>query len=312
MRYQNLDPAHQPPGWGMVLRRGVWERFVRRRGPAPPGRPADSVAPNLSLIHDSSDAPRLTWIGHASILATLADRNVLVDPVFSPRIAWFFPRHAPPGLVPDQLPRIDLLLITHNHYDHLDRASIESLDRQIPVVTPLGLGSWFCRLGFARVLELGWWEMAELAGLRVTGIPARHWSHRRPGDINRSHWCGYVVEGGGSAIYHAGDTAWFDAFPEIGSRFPGLDVALLPIGGCEPRWFMERNHCSPEEAGAAFVQLGARTLVPVHWGTFQLSDESLREPIDRLQAWWRKQAELEAKQLRVLAVGETLAWQPPR
>jgi L-ascorbate metabolism protein UlaG (beta-lactamase superfamily) len=308
MRFHNLDPSHQHPGAWAAFRWKVLERQLRRRAQAAPGQPAACVAPNLAAIHDRRGPPRLTWIGHASILGTLGEETFLVDPVFSARIGWrsfTYPRHAPPGLTAGQLPPIDLLLVTHNHYDHLDEPSLAALDRSTTVIVPSRLGGWFCRAGFARVIELAWWERATVGGLRVTCIPARHWSRRGVFDTNRSHWCGFVVEKEGVAVYHAGDTAWFDTFDEIGRRFPNLSAALLPIGGCEPRWFMRYNHMSPEEAGEAQRRLGARRLVPIHWGTFQLSDEALREPAERLRAWWDRQVELPG-QLHVPAVGEVI------
>ncbi|MEZ6068640.1 MAG: MBL fold metallo-hydrolase [Planctomycetaceae bacterium] len=306
MRFENLDTSHRRPGLLNVLRWSVVDRLLRRRKPCPPGPPADSIAPDLALIHQPHGPPRLTWLGHASLLGCLDNQSFLVDPVFSPRIGLFYPRYAPPGLAAEQLPAIDCLLVTHNHYDHLDRRSVEQLDRNLTVIAPAGLGRWFFRFGFARIVELNWWEEATVGGLHVTSVPARHWSHRRPGDINKSHWCGYVIKGAGVSIYHAGDTAAFDGFQQIAARFPELDAALVPIAGYEPNWFMRHNHLDPEEAGAAFQHLNPRLCIPIHWGTFQMTDESLREPVDRLRKWWLSQTSLAPQQLQVLAIGQTL------
>jgi L-ascorbate metabolism protein UlaG (beta-lactamase superfamily) len=309
MRFHNLNPSQRHPGAWAAFRWKVLEHKLRRRAQAAHGPPAPRFAPDLAAIHDPHGPPRLTWIGHASILGTIGGESFLVDPVFSSRIGWrtfTYPRHALPGVVAEQLPPIDLLLVTHNHYDHLDEPSLAALDRSATVVVPSRLGGWFCRAGFARVIELAWWERATVGGFRITCIPARHWSRRGMFDTNRSHWCGFVVEKDGLAVYHAGDTAWFDTFDEIGRRFPDLSAALLPIGGCEPRWFMQHNHLSPEEAGEAQVRLHAKQLVPIHWGTFQLSDESLREPADRLRAWWREQVSPPGR-LHIPSVGETIS-----
>jgi len=156
------------------------------------------------------------------------------------------------------------------------------------------------------VVELEWWESTEIDGLVVTLVPARHWSRRAVLGTNSSLWGGYVVEFGAQRIYHAGDTAWFDGFTEIGRRFPALLAALLPIGGYRPAWFMEQQHLNPEQAGAAFLELGAGQLVPMHWGTFRLTDEPLAEPAERIREWWRGHGPGDHRRLRVLAVGETL------
>lgn len=307
MRFTNLDPAHGRPGWGAVCRRYLLDRGWHRSRLPPPGPPAPQRAPEPTRLHSFSSEPRLTWIGHASVLLQLSGANVLIDPVFSPRVAWFYPRHAPPGLTPDQLPPIDLILVTHNHYDHLDAPSIAALPRSATVVVPAGLGAWFLPYGFARVVELRWWESCSPGGVLVTLVPARHWSKRRLFDTNASLWGGFVVQGAGVRVYHAGDSAQFDGFAEIGRRFPDLDAALLPIGGYAPQWFMQHNHFTPEQAGEAFLQTGARRLIPIHWGTFQLSDEPLREPIERLRAWWAGSPSASAIELRPLAIGETLS-----
>jgi L-ascorbate metabolism protein UlaG (beta-lactamase superfamily) len=307
-RFHNLDPAHRPRNFREVFRWGVLDRLSGRRRVAPPGPPAPRAEPDLDLIRAPDGPPRLTWIGHASFLATLGGgASLLVDPVFSRRIGVFFPRHGEPGLTAGQLPPLAALLVSHNHYDHLDAPSCRAVGREVPVVAPLGLGRWFRRRGHRRVNELGWWESAAAGPLRVTLVPARHWSRRWIADVNRTLWGGFVVEAeGGSAVYFAGDTADFSGFAEIGRRFPGLLAAVLPIGGYRPAWFMEHNHMNPEQAGRAFLALGARHLVPCHWGTFQLTDEPIAEPAERLREWWRRHGPTDGRRLHLAAVGETV------
>ena len=306
MRFRNPDPRHRGPTRWQVFRWAVVDRVLGRRKPAPPGPPASSVDVDHALIQAHNAGPRVTWIGHSSVLFQSDGHNVLLDPVFAEqRIAWFYPRYAPPGLRPDELPPIDAILISHSHPDHLDLRSIEALSREATVVVPRRLGKLFTRRQFARVIELDWWEATQLGGMRITLTPARHWSCRRPWDRNRTLWGGYVVETPSVSIYHVGDSAWCDVFAEVGRRFPGLSAALVPIGGYEPAWFMSQNHINPEEAGRAFLDCGARTLIPVHWGTFQLTDESLPEPIERLEAWWQTYSPAQRRLAR-LAVGETL------
>lgn len=306
MRFQNLDPRHRRPTRWEVFRWLVLDRLTGRRQVAPAGRPAPSVVPDLALMAVREGPACLTWLGHAGVMGRLGACRFLIDPVFSRRIGLFYPRYGVQVLAPAQPPPVDLLLVTHNHYDHLDAATVLALDRSATVIAPSQLGRWFCRLGFARVIELGWWEHVEVDGLRVTSVPARHWSHRRPFDINRTLWTGYVLEGGPHSLYHAGDTAWFDTFTEIGQRFHNLTVAMLPIGGYEPVWFMQHNHLTPEQAGEAFAALGARSLLPIHWGTFQMTDEPLCEPIERLRGWWQSRSDLDGRELLIPAVGETL------
>ena len=199
------------------------------------------------------------------------------------------------------------LLVTHCHYDHLDSTSVLALPRSTPVFAPLGLGRWFERSGFTRIHELGWWQAAAAGPLNVTLVPSRHWSRRTITDVNRTLWGGFVIECAGQRVYHAGDSAWFDGFAEIGNRFPDLLAAMLPIGAYSPTWFMEHNHMNPEQAGRAFLELGARCLVPMHWGTFKLTDEPLREPAERLRRWWDRQRPDAGRRLVVPAVGETVA-----
>jgi L-ascorbate metabolism protein UlaG (beta-lactamase superfamily) len=202
----------------------------------------------------------------------------------------------------ERLPPIDAVLVSHNHYDHLDLPTVEQVGA--PVVAGLGLERWFRDRGLAAT-ELGWWGSTKVGPVRVTFVPAQHWSRRGLLDTNRTLWGGFVVEGSGATVYHSGDTAYFGGFAEIGARFPAIDAALLPIGAYDPAWFMEPMHMNPEQALQAFVDLGARTFVAMHWGTFKLADEPLDEPPARLEAE-RERRGLPAERVRVVAVGETL------
>jgi L-ascorbate metabolism protein UlaG (beta-lactamase superfamily) len=199
-----------------------------------------------------------------------------------------------------------VVLATHNHYDHLDGGVYRTLGDAVTIVVPKGMAGWMRRRGCDRVYELGWWDQREISGLRISLVPANHWSRRGIFDTNRVLWGGYVVEGRGFSVYHSGDTAWFEGFDEIRRRFGDLDAAMLPIGGYEPAWFMEHYHLNPEQAGQAFVACGARRLIPMHWGTFQLTDESLCEPIDRMRSWWRDHGPANPRRLEVLDVGASL------
>jgi L-ascorbate metabolism protein UlaG (beta-lactamase superfamily) len=245
----------------------------------------------------------LAWLGHASFLLRLGGRTVVVDPVLSQRILGAGQRFTRPGL--DRLPPLDLLLISHNHYDHLDAPTVRTLDRATPVVAPSGLGRWFRCRGFTAVTELDWWESVRVGALEVTFVPAHHWSRRGVFDHCATLWGGWVLTvPGGPRVYHAGDSAYGPFFAEIGSRYPGIDAAMLPVGAYAPRWFMQNMHMDPDEAVRATCDVGARVLVPMHWGTFWLSREPALEPIERTRVAWAV-AGKDRADLWDLAVGES-------
>lgn len=206
----------------------------------------------------------LTWLGHASFLLRLGGLTVAVDPVLSSRILGAGQRLTPPGL--GRLPLLDLLLISHNHYDHLDAPTLRPLARDTPVVAPGGLGQWFRYRGFTAVTELDWWESVRVGPLEVTFVPAHHWSRRGLFDHCATLWGGFILTVPGLRVYHAGDSAYGPFFASIGSRYPGIHAAMLPIGAYAPPWFMQTMHMDPEEAVQAASDVGAPIMVPMHWG----------------------------------------------
>jgi len=230
----------------------------------------------------------VTFIGHSSFLLQVGGRKVLVDPVFSKRLI-LLRRQRLPGLVVEELPAIDVVLLTHAHMDHLDVSSLRRVvrgtrrltGRTPEVVVPKGVEDLVVRLGFARVHGMEWWERLEVKGLAVTMTPCRHWGARLFNDTHRGYG-GYVVEGEGHSVYHSGDTAYFSGFAEIGKRLSPR-VALLPIGAYFPDSYRV-VHTSPEEAVRGFVELGAERMVPMHYGTFRLGREPMDEPVKRLMA----------------------------
>ena len=233
--------------------------------------------------------PTLTWVGHATFLLQVAGLNVLTDPVFSRRVSPFSfagpERLAPLGLTLAELPPIDLVLISHNHYDHLDAAAVKALVRdhaQITFVVPLGVKQWFTARGITRVVELDWWQSAQVGTAKVTVLPAQHFSGRGPFDRNATLWCSLLLEVEGRKIFFGGDTGYSKDFADIGAAHPDIDLALLPIGAYEPNWFMRSVHVNPEEAVKIFQDLGARHAAAMHWGTFRLTLEALDEPPQRL------------------------------
>jgi L-ascorbate metabolism protein UlaG (beta-lactamase superfamily) len=302
-RFTNQDGS-TPQSMRTVLRWAIWDRLTGKRRSSPDRAPVPVVAPDLARLARPPEpgAPaRVTWLGHASFLVQLDGVSLLVDPALRPSLYGGIERNVPPGVPLEKLPPIDAVLVSHSHYDHLDLPTLERV--KAPVVAGLGLERWFRdRRLFAT--ELGWWRTAKVGPVRVTFVPAQHWSRRGLLDGNRTLWGGFVIEGSTATLYHSGDTAYFDGFREIGRRF-AIDAALLPVGAYDPGWFMEKQHMNPEQALQAFEDLGAGTFVAMHWGTFKLSDEPLDEPPRRVEAE-RARRGLPAERVRVLAVGETI------
>jgi L-ascorbate metabolism protein UlaG (beta-lactamase superfamily) len=286
--------------------RGPRDMLRWKLGKKDPRDPAlDEIRP---LVRDgaeaalASGAPVACWIGHASWAFRLGGALVVTDPIFG-AISGMVKRLVPPGIDADALAP-DVVLVTHDHRDHMDLPSLRALGAAPTYVVPAGNKA---RLAFApNVIELDWWESTTIGGLEIMLVPARHWSMRAPWNRNDTLWGGFVVRGAEGAVYHSGDTAWGDHFAEIGRRAGPIDWAMLPIGGYAPRWFMEPQHVDPDEAGRAFLALGAKNLLAMHWGTFRLTDEPVGEPPARLRAFWREHA-LDDDRLWILDVGETRA-----
>jgi N-acyl-phosphatidylethanolamine-hydrolysing phospholipase D len=279
-------------------------RRVKETDPAftPPRR-----APDLPLI--ASAAPSLTWIGHATFLLRLGGKLIATDPIWSERIA-VIRRKSPPGAELAELPPIDIVTVSHNHFDHLDAPTIRRLGAQPLYVTPVGNGRWLRDAGAERIVELEWWQAHEVDGVTITLVPARHWSMRAPWNRNDALWGGFVYRAADGCAYHSGDTGAFEGFAEIGTRLGPIDWAMLPIGAYEPRWFMRPQHMNPEDAGEAYRQLSARILCAMHWGTFKLTDEPLGEPPERMRRWFAEQ-QLPDERLWIFEIGETRALTPP-
>ena len=303
------DRATQPQrGPADLLRWRVLDTLAGRRV-RDPGGFVTPVRPNDGAAVTATPSS-LTWIGHATFVLRLGGRLVATDPVWSRRISGVISRRAPPGVALDRLPPLDVVTVSHNHYDHLDVPSLRRIGKQAVYVTLPGNGAILRRAGLDQVVELDWWQSHRIGALEVTAVPARHWSMRAPWNRNDMLWGGFVLRAPEGAAYHAGDTAYFDGFAEIARRAGPIDWALLPIGAYEPRWFMQPQHMNPEEAVDAFLQLGARHLVAMHWGTFKLTDEPLGEPPARLRARCAERG-IDDRRLWILDIGETRALAPP-
>jgi L-ascorbate metabolism protein UlaG (beta-lactamase superfamily) len=280
------------------LRRAWPTRVVNRTFPPPP-----LAAPSGRAV--------VTSIGHASVLLRVGDTTVLTDPVFSTHAGLFgrfgAARVRPPGVAPAALPPIDVVFVSHNHFDHLDVASLRWLDaHHAPLfVTCLGLRRPLERRGLRRVVELDWWQSTTVGSLTLTVTPAQHWSKRGLFDLRRSLWGGcYLHAADGARVYFAGDTGYAPYFNDIRARLGAPDLALLPIGAYEPRWFMRDAHMNPDDAVRAHRDLGAAVSVPIHYGTFRLTDEGFEEPLEDLTTALEVQG-LSVAAFRRLDVGES-------
>ena len=292
---------------------GALKAFWSARGQFAGQRPINFVKAvnDPAFLKANRSEPTLTWVGHATFLLQVEGLNVLTDPVFSRRVSPFRfvgpERLAPLGLTLQELPPIDLVLLSHNHYDHLDEAAVKTLARdhdKLIFVVPLGVKKWFTSRGIRSVVELDWWQSAEVGAAKVTALPAQHFSGRGPFDRNATLWCSLLLEIGDRKIYFAGDTGYSRDFADIGAAHPDIDLALLPIGAYEPNWFMRSVHVNPEEAVRIFQDLGAAQAVAMHWGTFRLTLEPLDEPPQRLVAALTAQG-IAPERFKVMRHGET-------
>ena len=323
------------------LLRWKWDAF-RDDLPPPPKTPTPVQAPDLALINANAGAgtamrPMVTWIGHATALVQASGLNVLTDPIFSERA---FPvqiagpkRTQPPGVALADLPPIDVVIVSHNHYDHLDRLSVVALNGRANGSTmflvPLGNKQWMENIGITNVIELDWWDSVTLtrskdgkparaepgqAGVEFHLTPVQHWSARGMGDRSAALWGGWSVFGPDFQWYFGGDNGYSKDFVDTFNKFPNrrlpgdatklFDLALIPIGAYEPRWFMKEQHVNPMESVQTHKDLGAAQSIGIHWGTFNLTDEALDQPPIELIAARKAMGVVEAD-FFLLKIGET-------
>lgn len=279
-KFRNLEPFRRDP---LAVMRDL---FREPRGGWAPRRDEPPAPPPPERVHEGV---RVTFVGHATVLVQLDGVNVLTDPVWSvaagPR-GVFGPRRLRPAAIRlEDLPPIDVVLLSHNHYDHLDVPTLVALQARHPLRVVTGLGNAaFLRQHGIDAIELDWWGRAEVAGLGVSCVPAQHFSGRGLFDRDRTLWAGFVAEGPSGRVYFAGDTGWGGHFAAIRARVGAPDVALLPIGAYRPRTMMAPVHIDPAEAVRAHVALGAARSVPIHYGSFRLSADGETEPLERLAA----------------------------
>ncbi|MBC6444812.1 MAG: MBL fold metallo-hydrolase [Alphaproteobacteria bacterium GM202ARS2] len=266
----------------------------------------EQVQESLALLAESDS---LMWIGHATFLLHLDGRWILTDPFFAERaspVSWAGPKRAiMPPLSVSALPKIDIIVVSHNHYEHLCASTIEAMPNKetVTVVVPLEMGVFFRERGYKRVIELDWWQSVDVDGITVHMMPAVHWSRRGLFDGNEMLWASFAIESASQMIYHSGDTDMHPTlFTDIGRYLGRCDVALMGIGAYEPRSIMRGSHMLPEDAVTAGQQLGCRSLIGQHWGTIRLSNEPFMEPEER----FFRAAQKVGQHVEDMAIGQSL------
>ena len=297
--------AGHGPSWDFV--KFIWRmRTISAQGdmPAP-------LKPDIGWLKRNRTEAALTWIGHSTFLFQRKGLNVITDPHLTHRASPL--RHAgpkrfvAPALGFADLPALDIALVSHNHYDHLDEITVKRLARdnpQLHFVVPLGLKRWFLRRRIHNVTELDLWASAEIKGTKIHCVPVQHFSGRTATDRNKTLWCGLILEQVGYKLFFAGDTGYSQDFRDIGEKFSPIDLSLIPIGAYDPRWFMAPVHVNPEEAVRIHRDVGSKQSVAMHWGTFRLTLEPLDEPPVKLRAAL-KTAGIAEEKFWVLRHGET-------
>jgi N-acyl-phosphatidylethanolamine-hydrolysing phospholipase D len=309
--FRNTNPEFQRPSawtrWTFVARR-LWTSSIAPRSFAAPQLVNDGA-----VLRSGKLNPSITWVGHATLLVQIKGVTILTDPQWSERaspVSWGGPqRLSPPGLAFEDLPRIDFVLISHDHYDHLDLNTVKRLSKEHDplFLVPLGLKEWFADNGMHRVEELDWWQERSERGLRFVCVPAQHFSQRTLWDGNRRLWASWAVLSNEQRLYFSGDTGYFTGFKQARERLGPFDVAALAIGAYVPPEIMKSVHTTPEEAVQAFLDLDAQILLGIHWGTFDLAEEPLEEPPQRLLAEIRRR-NIDPSRAWILKIGETRLW----
>ena len=315
---------HTPKGFQNPYRpsEGGFGHFLRWRfrlgpkeiSPIPPEEVSnykpESVQPSMSLIkRPDSNQVQITWIGHSTFLIQIEGINILTDPQFSdycgPNSLLGVKRVAPPGVPFEELPLIHAVLISHNHYDHLDAPTVERLGNGPTYFVPLGIARWFEKRKIKNVVEMDWWQTSPFRGLWFHSVPLQHFSGRSPFERNKTLWSGWVIQSKRGQIFFAGDTGHSPIFKEIGDRFSPVQISIIPIGAYRPRWFMSPVHVDPPEAIQILKDTRSHIAIAGHWGTFKLSDEPLGEPPAYLRKALRENG-VDGKQFIIMKFGETL------
>ncbi len=264
-------------------------KYITTREPESWTRNYETYVRDKPFFTPDGDDVLVTFVNHSTFIIQYEDMTVLTDPVWSKRcspVQFVGPaRFRPPGVHYQDLPSVDLVVISHNHYDHLDKITIQNLikDHNPRFIVPLGLDHLIRKWGATEVQALDWWESSDIDSLQVHSVPANHFTSRGTFDRDQTLWCGYILEMDGHKIYFAGDTGYGDVFKEIGKRRGPIDVSLIPIGAYLPRWFMSPIHVSPKESVLIHQDVQSKHSIGMHFGTFALADDGPNRPIIDLQ-----------------------------
>ena len=299
-RFANLDNVDTIKSFSDLRR---WQKERRQKKKDLSIKIKQAPVKEIDKLKKNQTQASVTWIGHSTFLIQMNGLNMLTDPVWASRMG-LGKRLTEPGISLNDLPEIDVVLLSHGHYDHLDFPTIKKLKGNPTYYVPIGLGSAFKKRGYQKVIESNWDDSFEQNGLTFTFVPAQHWTRRTLTDTNTSHWGGWIIENQEHSIYFVGDTGYFRGFQEIAQKFT-IQTVLMPIGAYEPEWFMKLSHINPEDAVKAFLELEGKTFIPMHYGTYHLADDTGPEAISRLDAEWSR-LQLDATQLKKLLIGETM------
>ncbi|AZU61880.1 MBL fold metallo-hydrolase [Neobacillus mesonae] len=299
-RYENLDAVRSNKSMKDMLR---WSKERRSKVKDLTKQIEQSPDKKINELQVNRSRTSFTWIGHSTFFIQMNGLNILTDPVWAKRMGYE-KRSTEPGIAMDDMPEIDVVVISHGHYDHLDFPTLKRLKGNPHFFVPAGLKRPLIRRGYRNVTEMNWWDSIEHQGITIHFVPAQHWTRRTLTDINTSHWGGFIFQSWKETYYFVGDTGYFPGFQQIAERF-NIDTVFMPIGAYEPEWFMAPAHISPEDSVKAFIELEAKYFVPMHYGTYRLADDTGPEALERLHLAWKKHG-LPEEQLKVLLIGGTI------
>ena len=298
-RFTNLDHVDTTNTFSDLLR---WQKQRRMKNKDLSLQIGQAPDKDIDRLNSNRTDMSITWIGHSTFLIQMNGLTMVTDPVWANRMG-FSKRLTAPGIALKDLPEIDVVFISHGHYDHLDFPTIKRLKGNPTYYVPIGLGHTFKKRGYEKVIEGEWYDSFKQADMTFTFVPAQHWTKRTLNDTNTSHWGGWIIENTDHSIYFVGDTGYFRGFQEIAEKF-NIQTVLMPIGAYEPEWFMKVSHITPEEAIKAFLELSGQTFIPMHYGAYYLADDTGPEAIARLDAEWER-LQLDPAHLKKLLIGET-------
>jgi L-ascorbate metabolism protein UlaG (beta-lactamase superfamily) len=298
-RYANLDNVENTKTFDDFRR---WQQERKKKKKDLSLQIEQAPFKEIDKLNRNRTNASITWIGHSTFLIQMNGLNIITDPVWANRMG-VQKRLTAPGISLTDLPEIDVVFISHGHYDHLDFPTIKKLKGNPTFYVPIGLGHAFKKRGYQKIIESNWYDAFTHDTMTFSFVPAQHWTKRTLTDTNTSHWGGWIIEDRKHSIYFVGDTGYFRGFQDIAKKF-NIQTVLMPIGAYEPEWFMKISHINPEDAVRAFLELKGKTFIPMHYGTYHLADDTGPEAIARLDAEWSR-LQLDASQLKKLLLGET-------